>query len=409
MSYRYPSGSDPDAIFRIGIHPSHPPKDSRVVHTPYNYRMGCGNSKDVLEVAKETVEVIQTVGQRTMEHGVQGVQRAKNVFAKPLHDIFDGFANSKPPVFEKSAEEASFLKAALPKNFCFEQVSDDELQLMVDAMEKITIEANQVVIQQGSEGDYFYVIYSGSVNYVVNGVQVGSGSAGDSFGELSLLYTEPRAATVTADSKGEVILYRVDQTVFRYILQQQSLTESQEKIALLKKVSFLTNNLDDYSIHKVANVMTPIQFEAGTVIMKKGDTNANLFYILQSGSVKCTEVGAGDTQYQNLELQAQGDFFGERALITGEPRAATVTATTTTTCYTIDKQTFETVLGDFHAAISKANDSRKLVSGSQVMHSDSVWLHRCDCFDWENVVVLTVSLAICSITSRRSRSLLILP
>jgi hypothetical protein len=44
-----------------------------------------------------------------------------------------------------------------------------------------------------------------------------------------------------------------------------------------------------------------------------------------------------------------------------------VTATTTTTCYTIDKQTFETVLGDFHAAISKANDSRKLVSGSQVM------------------------------------------
>jgi cAMP-dependent protein kinase regulator len=371
--------------------------------------MGCGNSKDVLEVAKETVEVIQTVGQRTMEHGVQGVQRAKNVFAKPLHDIFDAFANSKPPVFEKSAEEASFLKSALPKNFCFEQVSDDELQLMVDAMEKITIEANQVVIQQGSEGDYFYVIYSGSVNYVVNGVQVGSGSAGDSFGELSLLYTEPRAATVTADSKGEVILYRVDQTVFRYILQQQSLTESQEKIALLKKVSFLTNNLDDYSIHKVANVMTPIQFEAGTVIMKKGDTNANLFYILQSGSVKCTEVGAGDTQYQNLELQAQGDFFGERALITGEPRAATVTATTTTTCYTIDKQTFETVLGDFHAAISKANDSRKLVSGSQVMHSDSVWLHRCDCFDWENVVVLTVSLAICSITSRRSRSLLILP
>jgi cAMP-dependent protein kinase regulator len=366
--------------------------------------MGCGNSKDVLEVAKETVEVIQTVGKRTMEHGVHGVQRAKNVFAKPLHDIFDGIL-SKPPVFEKSAEEAIFLKAALPKNFCFEQVSDDELQLMVDAMEKITVDANEVVIQQGSEGDYFYVIYSGSVNYIVNGVQVGSGSAGDSFGELSLLYTEPRAATVTADSKGEVTLYRVDQTVFRYILQQQSLAESQEKIALLKKVSFLTNNLDDYSIHKVANVMTPVQFEAGTVIMKKGDTNANLFYILQSGSVKCTEVGAGDAQYQNLELHAQGDFFGERALITGEPRAATVTAMTMTTCYTIDKQTFETVLGDFHAAISKANDSRKLVSRSYVMRS--VVLH-CDCFHTGNVVFPTVSLTIRFTNSRPSRSFLIL-
>lgn len=342
--------------------------------------MGCSNSKEVIHAVQGTAETVQAAGQRVLEHGGQ---RARNVFAKPLMDLFAANDGAKPPYFAKTDAELKFLKAALPKNFCFEQVSEHELQQMVDCMEQITIEAGQDIIRQGTDGDFFYVIYSGSVHYTVDGEAVGSGVAGDSFGELSLLYTTPRAATVTADSNGPVVLYRVDQLVFRYILQQQSLTETQAKIAVLKKVAFFTNNLDDYSVHKIANVMTSCDFPAGTVIVKKGDTDANHFYILVHGAVQCTEVGVGDgdaCQYQNVTLDNPGDVFGERALITGEPRAATVTATKETRCYTIDKLTFESMLGDFHAAITKANDVRHLVRSVNMRcggSSDELWACRC--------------------------------
>lgn len=59
-----------------------------------------------------------------------------------------------------------------------------------------------MVIKQGDRGDHFYVIESGVFEVFVSGVLVHTysteGGAHASFGELSLMYGKPRAATVTA-------------------------------------------------------------------------------------------------------------------------------------------------------------------------------------------------------------------
>lgn len=327
--------------------------------------MGCSNSKPeatssqlqsaTTKLVHDTAGVLQSIG-RTGQHHV------RNVFAKPLHDLLgigDGVSGTyHPPVFPKTPAVAEFLKKALPKNFVFENVNETELNQLVLAMEQVTVKAGEVVINQGDTGDYFYVVYSGAVSFVVDKKVVGSGSAGDSFGELSLLYTTPRAATVK--TLEETVLYRVDQIVFRFILKQQSVSAASEKTDLLKKVSFLTD-LDEFYINKLADVMTPRQFAASAVVMTKGDVNADLFYILSTGEVNCTEIGVGEVKYEDILLQKAGDYFGERALLMGEPRAATVTALKDTMCFTIDKKTFETVLGDFKTVILHANEKRKLV------------------------------------------------
>ena len=41
----------------------------------------------------------------------------------------------------------------------------------------------------------------------------------------------------------------------------------------------------------------------------------------------------------------KADFFGERALLSNEPRGATVTAVQETTCLTLDRTTFVEILG----------------------------------------------------------------
>ena len=68
--------------------------------------------------------------------------------------------------------------------------------------------SGDVIIQQGDEGDNFYIIDQGSVDIYVNGARVVSLSEGASFGELALIYGTPRAATVMAGS--DVKLWGID-------------------------------------------------------------------------------------------------------------------------------------------------------------------------------------------------------
>ena len=55
---------------------------------------------------------------------------------------------------------------------------------------------DEVIIEQGDDGDNFYVIDSGEVDVYVNGNYMTTISDGGSFGELALIYGTPRAATV---------------------------------------------------------------------------------------------------------------------------------------------------------------------------------------------------------------------
>lgn len=64
-----------------------------------------------------------------------------------------------------------------------------------DAMEPVDKHAGDLIIQQGEEGDNFYVIDSGEVEFFVNGEKVATVGDGGSFGELALIYGTPRAAT----------------------------------------------------------------------------------------------------------------------------------------------------------------------------------------------------------------------
>lgn len=70
-----------------------------------------------------------------------------------------------------------------------------------------------------------------------------------------------------------------------------------------------------------------MQFQAGNVILRKGDEGHVVFFI-KEGSVDCTDIGNGNKEVVTLQ---EGDYFGERALLRNEPRVANVTARTNVT------------------------------------------------------------------------------
>ena len=90
------------------------------------------------------------------------------------------------------------------------------------------------------------------------------------------------------------------------------------------------------------------EFEEGTAIIHEGDSlvdDGGMFFMIESGEVKCTR-GEGDQDVEVNKRLGRGDVFGEVALLRDEPRQATVTAVTDTSCWTVDRETFKRVLGD---------------------------------------------------------------
>jgi MFS family permease len=79
------------------------------------------------------------------------------------------------------------------------------IETVARAAIEIPIEAGQVVISEGEAGDQFYAVADGSYDVAVGGRHVRTVERGEGFGEIALLATVPRTATVTANRAGSLL------------------------------------------------------------------------------------------------------------------------------------------------------------------------------------------------------------
>jgi len=77
------------------------------------------------------------------------------------------------------------------------------------------------------------------------------------------------------------------------------------------------------------------------VIIRQGDPG-HTFYVIESGAVVVTlsQPGERTASPTTLMTLGAGDYFGERALLTDEPRAATCTASSGGICQVLDREAF---------------------------------------------------------------------
>ena len=87
------------------------------------------------------------------------------------------------------------------------------------------------------------------------------------------------------------------------------------------------------SFERLASQLRPLTVPAGAVVIRQGD-HGDLFYLVESGRLRVTVDGA-----RGREL-GPGDSFGEIALLRDVPRTATVTATSPTRLYALEREHF---------------------------------------------------------------------
>lgn len=105
----------------------------------------------------------------------------------------------------------------------FQMVPPAHLQTMFMRLQPVTVDAGTVVVRQGDEGDYFYVVMAGRcivTREQVAGkpVRLAELESGSCFGEEALISDDRRNATVTA--LVETRLMRLAKTDFRTLLTE---------------------------------------------------------------------------------------------------------------------------------------------------------------------------------------------
>jgi CRP/FNR family cyclic AMP-dependent transcriptional regulator len=106
----------------------------------------------------------------------------------------------------------------LQKVGLFASLKDHEVERLADVLKQSTFSEGTEILTEGKGGLAFFVIGDGTVEYSVNGECVGSGGAGDYFGEVALIDDRPRAATVTAVT--DVTVYGMPFWEFRALVEE---------------------------------------------------------------------------------------------------------------------------------------------------------------------------------------------
>jgi len=272
------------------------------------------------------------------------VRRRGAVSAEPITE--EDIATYVKKVVPKDYKTMAALSKAIAKNVLFSHLDENERSDIFDAMFPVNALPGEVIIQQGDEGDNFYIIDTGEVEVYVNGEKMVTIGEGGSFGELALIYGLPRAATVKASSSTDVKLWGIDRDSYRRILMGSTIRKRKMYEEFLSKVSIL-DNLDKWERLTVADALEPTSFEDNEVVVKQGE-QGNDFFIIVEGTAVVTQTrseGVEDPEQVEVGRLGPSDYFGEIALLLDRPRAATVTARGPLKCVKLDRGRFERVLG----------------------------------------------------------------
>ena len=208
---------------------------------------------------------------------------------------------------------------------------------------QVDVAAGDVLIKQG-ERRQFYLIEEGKCDVLSRREEITSLRAPPKSTTLLAnwhLCTMPAAATVVAATACR--LWALDRVAFQYILMQ-TFTEKREQYAnFLENVPIL-ESLKENERMEVAEALEQQQYKEGDIIIKEGDAG-NTFYIIEKGSVKCVQQPSAGSEPVELCTLGTGDYFGEIALLTNRPRAASVIAVGDCKVLCIRRKTFMRVMG----------------------------------------------------------------
>ena len=332
---------------------------------------GSENGDAVDEVM--TTEGLRPVRTRMTKEKAQEIEKLKQSAVTNEEDLeeMNREVDLEKLYTEKTASEKARIADAIKTSVMFRNITDDQRNLIFGVMEHIPVKAGTWVIKQGSVGDRFYIIDEGKFEVrIVGDGETDDGTGGalihvyegsvtkhlhPCFGELALMYSAPRSASIIARSDGH--LWGLHRSAFRQVLAQAQGTRKE----LMKTLSAISifKGLGEEEIQKLAVAYDEIAYGRGENIVEQGHYGETM-YVITSGSCgksiwhalieRGWSLAYRATPFspelvklikgipRNLTLKA-GDYFGHEVIVDQQKYAATVVSLQTMTGWKITRTT----------------------------------------------------------------------
>ena len=224
-------------------------------------------------------------------------------------------------------------RAVVARTALFATLPPDLRELVAAALEPQHHAFGDTVVADGEPADALYIVTEGRARVVAHGdggveVPLASLEPGDIFGEVGLLRGGVRTASVRASSP--LSLLRLDAAVFRALVATRPALRGhlEKRVAIAERRSLLRtssrlSSLPAPVIADLAERLTELAVPEGTVVVREGERFGPM-YVVREGRLRAFNAVGGPQQA--LAYLGPGDVFGEAALFTGAPRAATVEA-----------------------------------------------------------------------------------
>ncbi|MGQ4647742.1 cyclic nucleotide-binding domain-containing protein [Lyngbya aestuarii] len=125
-------------------------------------------------------------------------------------------ASSRRYLLEHRQEQVSDILNRIAHIEVIQNLPARERQAIAPFLKPVSVQSGEVLCQEGTPGEYFYMIVEGEAEVLKNQKVVNTMGPGEVFGEMSLLTGEPRSATVIARTPME--LYQLHQQHFNNVL-----------------------------------------------------------------------------------------------------------------------------------------------------------------------------------------------
>jgi CRP-like cAMP-binding protein len=177
---------------------------------------------------------------------------------------------------------------------------------------------------------------------------------GEVFGEMAVASGKPHSNT--AQAAGELILWQLSPVDFdtltgtnpsiktsltRNLRSRLSASDHAYAMAILRRIT-LFGGLSREALDDVTGMLLLRHVPTGEIIFSQGDAG-DAMYIIDSGSVDIISDALGERRELKNRL-ADGDFFGETALLTGKTRDFTAHAITDTNLWCLYRTDFDDLL-----------------------------------------------------------------
>jgi len=129
---------------------------------------------------------------------------------------------------DETQDDSDDWMSALLRSPIFQRLPPTNLQKILMSLEAVHFSKGEVIIEQGSMGDYYYLIKNGHCELTrkptpnAKEIKLAQLATGDTFGEDALLSDAPRNVTITA--LNDISLLRLNKAQFVSLIKEPSLT-----------------------------------------------------------------------------------------------------------------------------------------------------------------------------------------